>query len=145
MLFKTLKALEVTPNPDEMFGDFGSRRHSIVEVTINELLLHLDVEFRNDEDDGFRCWSRFLLSDAAQVLQLLGSRDVVEARIHLQAAKDNSNDSDYSIVRVKKILACTTGDGRNLFEYQLVDGNSQVDMDYEGDPIVSREIVYFEQ
>jgi hypothetical protein len=48
-------------------------------------------------------------------------------------------------VRVKKILACTTGDGRNLFEYQLVDGNSQVDMDYEGDPIVSREIVYFEQ
>jgi hypothetical protein len=141
MLLRTLDAWESQENPDRVFGEKGTRRHPVVELTLNVPLLHVDIVLQPAKGEP-SLWSRFLFADPQHAVQFVHQDGVEEVRIALQSALDVEGKRTYSIDEVVEIHRCETASGNFVFDYVFDDGRDFLDTANDDDAVVNRISVY---
>lgn len=90
----------------------GLRQFACVEIPLNVAIFHVDVVLRDKHEVG-QSWSRFIVDDIENVLQLIQRDDAINVRISVQT--NRSNDADYKINSIVEIVEGTSGDGRKHY------------------------------
>ncbi|HWW05647.1 hypothetical protein [Collimonas sp.] len=100
----------------KMLGSFlrqpGQRQYACVEISLNVALFHVDIVFRDKHQIG-QSWSRFIVDDIENVLQLIRRDDVIKVHISLQTSR--SANAEYKISSVVEIIQGISNEGRKHY------------------------------
>jgi len=90
----------------------GLRQFACVEIPLNVAIFHVDIVLRDKHEVG-QSWSRFIVDDIENVLQLIQRDDTINVRISVQT--NRSNNAEYKINSIVEIVECISSDGRKHY------------------------------
>ena len=90
----------------------GMRQYSCAEIPLNVPLFHVDIVLRGKHEIG-HSWSRFIVVDIANVLQLAQRDDMIKIRINIQTSR--SANGEYKICSVTDIVEGISSEGRKQY------------------------------
>ncbi|WP_211442451.1 hypothetical protein [Collimonas humicola] len=90
----------------------GLRQFECVEISLNVAIFHVDIVLSGKHEIG-HSWSRFIVADIANVLQLAQRDDMIRIRINVQSRR--SANAEYKISSVVEIVEGIGRDGRKHY------------------------------
>jgi hypothetical protein len=90
----------------------GLRQFACVEIPLNVAIFHVDIVLRDKHEVG-QSWSRFIVDDIENVLQLIQRDDTINVRISVQT--NRSNNAEYKINSIVEIIEGISRDGRKHY------------------------------